>query len=220
MTLELLAKEASTCTACPLSLRRTNVVFGEGDPQSPLVLVGEGPGANEDETGRPFVGRAGQLLDKAIAEAGLTRGQVYITNTVKCRAADWSSGKPVNRAPLEEEVAACRRWLVPQLGILKPQVILCVGAPSAKNLIKKDFKITAERGRYFPCEFARCAIATLHPAYVLRQQNISGDGGFSLMVEDIGRAWEAAHRLRAQGPREVQDAVGECSDETVQNTLF
>jgi DNA polymerase len=160
--------------------------------------VGEGPGEQEDKSGRPFVGRAGQLLDKALDEAGPGRQRVYITNTVKCRAADWSSGKPMNRAPSDEEAAACRKWLVPQLGLLKPKVILCVGAPSAKNLIRKNFQITKERGLYFPCEFARTAIATLHPSYILRQMNVEGDGGYSLLVQDIRRAWEAALRLASK----------------------
>jgi len=190
-----LRSRALACTACPLSERRTNVVFGEGDPKSPLVLVGEGPGENEDKQGRPFIGRAGQLLDRALVDAGLTREMVYITNTVKCRAADWSTGKPVNRAPTEVEAVTCREWLVPQLATIAPKVILCIGAPSAKNLIKKNFQITKERGKYFPCEFAKTAIATLHPAYILRQANISGDGGYSLLVADIARAWEAATRL-------------------------
>ena len=195
MTYEELRDQALKCEACDLCRRRTQVVFGEGDISSPLVLVGEGPGEQEDRTGRPFVGRAGQLLDKALQEAGPGRSSVYITNTVKCRAADWSTGKPQNRAPTEEEATACRRWLVPQLALLQPKVILCVGAPSAKNLIKKDFQITKERGRYFPCEYAKTAIATLHPSYILRQMNISGDGGYSLLVQDIQRAWEAALRL-------------------------
>ncbi len=195
MTLQELQTAASTCTDCVLSERRTNVVFGEGNPLSPLVLVGEGPGDNEDKTGRPFVGKAGQLLDKALVEAGLSREMVYICNTVKCRAADWSTGKPQNRPPTEEEVLACRRWLTPQLLLIKPKVILCVGAPSAKNLIKRNFAITKERGKYFPCEMARTAIATLHPSYILRNAHSGSDGGYSLLVEDISRAWEAAQKL-------------------------
>ncbi|MBL8087189.1 MAG: uracil-DNA glycosylase [Chthonomonas sp.] len=195
MTFDDLRVQALQCAACALSERRTNVVFGEGDPRSPLVLVGEGPGDQEDKTGRPFVGRAGQVLDRALAEAGLAREQVYICNTVKCRACDWSTGKPVNRPPTDAETQACRQWLVPQLGFIAPKVILCVGAPSAKNLIKKDFKITRERGLYFPCEFARTAIATLHPAYILRQQSPTTDGGFSLLVADIVKAWDAAQKL-------------------------
>lgn len=195
-TLEELGELASGCTACRLSERRTNVVFGEGNPHSPLVLVGEGPGEQEDKTGRPFVGRAGQLLDKALADNGLDRTKVYICNTVKCRAADWSSGKPQNRPPAEDETEACRRWLVPQLGTIAPKVILCVGAPSAKNLIKKNFAITKERGLYFPCEFAKTAIATLHPSYILRQQNVNrDDGGYGLLVADIAKAWGAAQKL-------------------------
>lgn len=197
LELEALRSEALGCQDCPLSERRRNVVFGEGNPQSPLVLVGEGPGDQEDATGRPFVGRAGQLLDKALLDNGLTREHVYICNTVKCRACDWSTGKPVNRAPAESEVSACRRWLVPQLQMIAPKVILCVGAPSAKNLIKKDFRITLQRGKYFPCEFAKTAMATLHPAYVLRQQSATNDGGYSLIVADIARAWAAAQELSA-----------------------
>ena len=196
MTLEELRSQALVCTACGLSERRTNVVFGEGDPRSPLVLVGEGPGDQEDKTGRPFVGRAGQLLDKALVEAGLSRETVYICNTVKCRAADWSTGKPQNRPPTEEETGACRKWLLPQLTLIAPKVILCVGAPSAKNLIRKNFAITKERGLYNECEYAKTAIATLHPSYILRQQRPDNDGGYSLLVADIRKAWEAAVRLR------------------------
>lgn len=190
-----LIEQSRTCVGCSLSERRRNVVFGEGNPRSPLVLVGEGPGDNEDATGRPFVGKAGQLLDKALAANGLSREHVYICNTVKCRAADWSTGKPVNRAPLPEETSACRQWLIPQLGAIAPKVILCIGAPSAKNLIRRDFKITAERGKYFPCEFAKTAIATLHPAYILRNQFAGSDGGYGLLVADIAKAWETAQKL-------------------------
>ena len=196
-TLEELRQVAVNCRACVLAEKRTNVVFGEGNPRSPLVLVGEGPGDQEDKSGRPFVGRAGQLLDKALSEAGLDRSKVYICNTVKCRAADWSSGRPANRPPTPEETASCRQWLLPQLAMIAPKVILCVGAPSARNLIKSDFKITQERGKYFPCEYAKTAIATLHPSYILRQQNIQkDDGGYSLLVADIRKAWEAAVRLQ------------------------
>jgi DNA polymerase len=191
-----LTQLAKNCTACPLSVRRTNVVFGEGNPLSPLVLVGEGPGDEEDKTGRPFVGKAGKHLDKALAECGLGRDKVYICNTVKCRAADWSTGRPKNRPPAPEEVSACRQWLLPQLAALNPWVLLCVGAPSAKNLIRPDFKITQDRGKFFPTEYAHVAMATLHPSYILRNAYGGSDGGFSLLVADIQKAWETATRLR------------------------
>lgn len=193
--LQQLRDRAVLCTACKISERRRNVVFGEGNPNSPLLIIGEGPGDTEDATGRPFVGKAGKLLDQALTELNLSRQDVYIANTVKCRACDWSTGKPVNRAPTPEETEACRQWLLPQIEIIAPKVLLCVGAPSAKNLIKKDFKITKERGLYFPCEYAKTAIATLHPSYVLRNQYGGNDGGYSLFVSDIDKAWQAALRL-------------------------
>jgi DNA polymerase len=175
--------------------------------------VGEGPGDTEDKLARPFVGRAGQLLDKGIAAAGLSREMLYITNTVKCRAADWSTGKPQNRPPTPEEVATCRQWLVPQLGFIRPEVILCIGAPSARNLIRKNFKITQERGLYFPCELARTAIATLHPAYILRNASGTSDGGFSLLVADIRKAWDAAVRLQSRrtGEAPVPEVDDDCA---------
>jgi len=200
VTLDELEASAKECNACRLAAKRRNVAFGEGDPFSPLVLIGEGPGDQEDKEGKPFVGKAGQLLNKALIDAGLGRDQVYICNIVKCRAADWSTGKPVNRPPMDDETEACRRWLVPQLGIIQPKVILCIGSPSARNIIKKDFKITVERGRYYPCQFAKTAIATLHPAYILRQQGPTNDGGYALLVSDIKKAWEAAQRLDAGKP--------------------
>jgi uracil-DNA glycosylase family protein len=206
VTLDQLRLTCLNCRNCGLHERRTTVVFGEGDPASPLMLVGEGPGDNEDKSGRPFVGKAGQLLDKAIRDAGLSREQVYITNTVKCRAADWSTGRPMNRPPTHEEAAACRPWLLKQIEAIKPKVILCVGAPSAKNLIKKDFKITQERGLYFASEHARTIMATFHPSYILRNMSASGnDGGYSLLVQDIRKAWEAAQKLLEKGRR---DPVG------------
>lgn len=195
MTLESLQLQANTCIDCSIALRRNNVVFGEGNPCSPLVLVGEGPGDEEDKTGRPFVGRAGKMLDQALMDNGLTREDVYICNTLKCRACDWTDGRARNRPPTSDEINNCRKWLVPQLAFIAPRVILCIGAPSAKNLIRGDFKITQERGKYFSCDYAKVAIATLHPAYVMRQQSATNDGGYSLIVEDIGRAWQCAQKL-------------------------
>lgn len=183
---------ASNCTACHLSEKRRNVVFGEGNPKSALVLVGEGPGDQEDLTGRPFVGRAGQLLDRALLDNGLDREDVYICNVVKCRACDWRDGKPYNRAPTEEEINACMGWLKLQLEFIKPRVILCVGAPSANTLIRKGFQITKERGQVFSSPYAKIVLATLHPAYILRQMGAKSDGGYSVLVKDIGQAWRLA----------------------------
>lgn len=198
--LDILKQECLDCQKCELHHKRRNVVFGSGNPQSPLLLIGEGPGDQEDLQGIPFVGKAGKLLEKALAENQLTREDVYIANVVKCRACDWIDGKPKNRPPTDIESQECRNWLLQQINIIRPHVILCIGSPSARNIIKKDFKITVERGLYFPCEFAKTAIATLHPAYILRQQNIKSnaqpDGGYSLLVADIAKAWNTAQELQ------------------------
>ena len=190
--LEELRAKNTLCTACDLADKRRNVVFGEGNPYSPLVIVGEGPGDQEDASGRPFVGRGGQLLTKALQDAGISREQVYICNTVKCRAADWSTGKPQNRPPSNEETLKCRQWLIPQLSIIAPKVILCIGAPSAKNLIKRSFKITQERGTEFPSDYSEVILASLHPSYILRQQRSGNDGGYGLLVADMQKAWRIA----------------------------
>ncbi len=194
--LAALAEEAALCRRCGLFERRRKVVFGQGSIEAPLVLVGEGPGEQEDQSGLPFVGRSGQLLDRALAECGLDRSQIYICNTVKCRAADWSTGRPMNRPPTPEESKACRHWLLPQLAMIEPEVILCIGAPSAKNLIKKNFKITQERGQVFRSNLSQAYMASLHPAYIIRQSTKMYDGGFSLLVNDIGKAWRGALQLR------------------------
>lgn len=191
--LQQLSERAKLCTACHLSEKRTNVVFGEGNPHSPLVLIGEGPGEQEDKQGRPFVGPAGQLLDRALLDNGLNRDDVYICNIVKCRACDWNDEVPTNRAPNAEEIEACSQWLTPQLKLISPRVILCLGAPSANTMIKKGFQITKERGKLFPCNFALYAIATLHPAYVLRQGGLSSETSYAELVNDIGLAWMTAN---------------------------
>ncbi len=166
-----LARQVSVCTRCDLALNRTNTVFGTGDPHSPLLLIGEGPGENEDATGLPFVGRAGKLLDDILAAVDLTRQQVYITNVVKCRAAVEEGGRMKNRPPKMGEIKACNPYLEAQLDAIKPKIILCLGSPAAKSMIDKDFRITKDRGKWYEVHGAK-AMATFHPAYVLRQ---SGD---------------------------------------------
>lgn len=167
--IEKLKSAAANCTKCELAETRTNVVFGEGNPVTPLVLVGEGPGANEDATGRPFVGRAGALLDQVLRECGLTRKHIYITNVIKCRACIIEGGVNRNRPPRTSEIAACTPWLEQQLAIIRPLVVLCLGGPAANVIIHRDFRMTQERGRFFESRFAPYAIAALHPAYILRQ---------------------------------------------------
>jgi uracil-DNA glycosylase family 4 len=150
--LQELARQVAVCTRCDLSLSRTNTVFGSGDPHSPLILVGEGPGENEDATGLPFVGRAGKLLDDILAAVDLTRQQVYLTNIVKCRAAVEEGGRMKNRQPRTGEIRACNPYLQGQIEAIKPKIILCLGGPAAKTIIDKDFRITKDRGRWYDLE--------------------------------------------------------------------
>jgi len=163
-----LARQVSVCTRCDLSRSRTNTVFGTGDPYSPLMLVGEGPGENEDATGLPFVGRAGKLLDNILAAVNLSREQVYITNIVKCRAAVEENGRLRNRQPRAAEINACNPYLQAQIEAVRPEIILCLGGPAAKTIIDRDFRITRDRGRWYEVGGIR-AMATFHPAYILRQ---------------------------------------------------
>jgi uracil-DNA glycosylase len=183
--IERLRESAMACEKCELSQTRTTVVFGEGNPATPLVIIGEGPGENEDATGRPFVGRAGALLDQAMREAGLTRKHVYITNIVKCRPYVVDGGRTKNRPPRVNETSACLPWLEQTIATIQPLVILCLGAPAANAIIHKDFRISHERGKFFETKYARYAIAALHPAYILRQDGEMYEETRASLVTDI-----------------------------------
>ena len=152
--------DALACTRCPLASTRTQVVFGSGDPDAGLMFVGEGPGADEDRRGEPFVGRAGQLLTRLIEGIGLTRNDVYIANVVKCRP-------PGNRDPQPQEIAECRPYLDAQLGFVAPRVVVTLGNFATKLLLDTKVGITRLRGQEHPYGDA-VLVPTLHPAAVLR----------------------------------------------------
>ncbi len=162
-TLEELGAAVQNCHRCPLARTRTNVVYGEGNPRARLMFVGEGPGGDEDLQGRPFVGRAGQLLDKMIAAMQFSRAEVYIANIVKCRP-------PGNRAPTPEEAEQCIGYLRRQIGFIRPEVIVVLGATAAKFLLNRQEGITRLRGRWFEYDGIP-VMATFHPAYLLRQES-------------------------------------------------
>jgi uracil-DNA glycosylase family protein len=180
-----LARQVAVCTRCDLALTRTNTVFGSGDPYSPLMLVGEGPGENEDATGLPFVGRAGKLLDDILAAVNLTRQDVYLTNIVKCRAAVEEGGRMKNRQPRTGEIKACNIYLQGQMEAIKPKLILCLGGPAAKTVIDKDFRITKDRGKWYNLDDGVRAMATFHPAYILRQRGEDLQNTKRLVWKDI-----------------------------------
>jgi DNA polymerase len=157
---QLDANEVKGCTRCRLHESRTQTVFGEGDPNASIFFIGEGPGENEDLTGRPFVGRAGQLLDNMIAGMGLRRDQVYIANIVKCRP-------PGNRVPAIDEVETCTPYLVRQLEIIRPKVIVTLGRPAAMYMLDTKLSMGRLRGEWQNWRGIRL-MPTFHPSYVLR----------------------------------------------------
>src|SRR5579871_6621879 len=182
------AARAAVCTACDLAKTRANVVFGEGNPEAPLMLIGEGPGQNEDATGRPFVGRAGVLLDECLRENGITRKHIYICNVIRCRACVLEAGRLKNRPPTPIETDACSPWLQQTLEIIQPLVIVCLGAPAASAIIHKNFRMTQERGQWFEARFTRYAMASWHPAYILRLEGEAYEAARRTLVADIAAA--------------------------------
>jgi uracil-DNA glycosylase len=179
-SLAVVADDAATCTRCALATGRTNVVFGTGDSASDLMFIGEGPGAEEDKQGLPFVGRSGKLLDQLLyEEMGLTRDRVYIANVVKCRP-------PNNRDPLPAEIDACRPFLETQLELIAPKVVVTLGNFAGQLLLRSKEGITRLRGRSYP--FATgVLVPTVHPAYVLR----GGGEPMAQMRADLVRAKQA-----------------------------
>jgi DNA polymerase len=149
------------------------------------MLVGEGPGENEDATGLPFVGRAGKLLDDILAAVELTRQDVYLTNIVKCRAAVEEGGRMKNRQPRTGEIRACNPYLQGQMEAIRPKIILCLGGPAAKTIIDKDFRITKDRGKWYDLDGGVKAMATFHPAYILRQRGEDLQNTKRLVWKDI-----------------------------------
>ena len=171
-TLETLREAALKCVECPHLVRtRTQVVFGVGNPNADLMFVGEAPGADEDVQGEPFVGRAGQLLTKIIQTMGFTRDSVYIGNVLKCRP-DMPSGSTGNRKPRPEEMRTCFPWLAKQIEIIRPKVLVALGATAVEGLIGETAPMRELRGRWLDYRGIP-VIATYHPAYLLRNQSIT-----------------------------------------------
>jgi uracil-DNA glycosylase len=160
---------ADACRKCTIGYERRHNVYGEGDPCARLMVIGEGPGETEDELGRPFVGRAGQLLDRMLAAIDLPREAVYICNTVKCRPTVPGPNGSRNRAPEPSEMENCRPFLDEQIEIVAPSVILALGAPAAKSFLGRDFQITKMRGSWYVGPRDTPLMVTFHPAYILRQ---------------------------------------------------
>jgi DNA polymerase len=167
-TLPRVRAAARGCTACDLYKHATQTVFGEGARTAEVMLVGEQPGNDEDLSGHPFVGPAGKLLDRALEAAGIDRSMVYVTNVVKHFKWEPRGRRRIHKKPSASEIAACRPWLDAEIGLLKPRVIVCLGATAAQALLGKQFKVTARRGELIPSTLAPLVIATVHPSSILR----------------------------------------------------
>jgi uracil-DNA glycosylase len=165
---EDLAGLAARCKACDLWKRATQVVFGEGSSHATVILVGEVPGDQEDRVGRPFVGPAGALLDKALAEAGIDRSKVYVTNVVKHFNWEERGKRRIHKKPSASQIAACRPWLDAEISRLRPKVLVCLGATAAQALLGKDFRVTKQRGEFIESALAPHVMATVHPSSILR----------------------------------------------------
>jgi len=170
-TLPRLREAAAGCRACPLWETGTQTVFGEGATGAAVVFVGEQPGDQEDRQGRPFVGPAGRVLDEALVEAGIDRDATYVTNAVKHFKWQARGKRRIHAKPNWAELAACRPWLEAELAVVKPRVLVCLGATAAQSLLGRQFRVTKQRGEWVESELAEHVTATIHPSAILRQQD-------------------------------------------------
>jgi DNA polymerase len=167
-TTEKVRAAAKDCRACDLWRHATQTVFGEGARKAQLMLIGEQPGDAEDLAGRPFVGPAGKLLDRALEDAGIDRASVYVTNVVKHFKWEPRGKRRIHKKPNAREIAACRPWLDTEVALVKPRAIVCLGATAAQALLGRQFKVTAERGAFIASPLAPLVLATVHPSSILR----------------------------------------------------
>lgn len=167
-TLRKLKIAAAGCTGCPLYKIGTQTVFGDGQPEARVLFIGEQPGNEEDLQGKPFVGPAGKLLDRFLGEAGIDRTQVYVTNAVKHFKWEPRGKRRLHKKPSAREIAACRPWLEAEIQLLRPAVIVALGATAAQTLLGKDFRVTQHRGELIPSPLASHVLATVHPSSLLR----------------------------------------------------
>ena len=184
-SLPKLREAAAGCTACPLHETGTQTVFGEGTSKADVVFVGEQPGDQEDLQGKPFVGPAGKLLDKALEDAGIDRRQVYVTNVVKHFKWQARGKRRIHQKPNWSEIAACRPWLEAELDVIEPRVLVCLGATAAQALLGRDFRVSRQRGELVESDLAENVIATVHPSSILRADDETREQEYRELVRDL-----------------------------------
>jgi uracil-DNA glycosylase family protein len=177
--------QARGCRACPLWQRATQTVFGEGDVAARIMLVGEQPGNDEDVAGHPFIGPAGKLLDRALETAGISRAETYVTNAVKHFKWEPRGKRRIHAKPSSLEIAACLPWLNAEINVVKPEVIVCLGATAAQALLGKQFRVTKDRGKWIPSPLAAHVLATIHPSAILRATAETRESEMERFIEDL-----------------------------------
>ena len=184
---------AKHCEACHLYKRATQTVFGEGPKGAKMMLVGEQPGDSEDVAGKPFVGPAGKIMDRALEEAGIDRSQVYVTNAVKHFKWEPRGKRRIHQKPNSREIAACRPWLEAELRTVKPKLVVAMGATAAQTIFGPSFRVTRERGKVLSSKLAPKVVATVHPSSLLRQPDeASREREYKHFVKDLRAAVQAA----------------------------
>jgi uracil-DNA glycosylase family protein len=192
-SLGALREAARHCTACRLYKRATQTVFGEGPKSATMMLVGEQPGDYEDVAGKPFVGPAGKIMDRALEEAGIDRSKVYVTNAVKHFKWEPRGKRRIHQKPNSREIAACRPWLEAELRVVKPKLVVAMGATAAQTIFGPSFRVTRERGKLLSSKLAPRVLATVHPSSLLRQPDeASREREYKLFVADLRAALRAA----------------------------
>src|SRR2546421_1291870 len=192
-SLSTVREAAQHCTACHLYKRATQTVFGEGPKKASIMLVGEQPGDYEDLAGKPFVGPAGKIMDRALEEAGIDRKKVYVTNAVKHFKWEPRGKRRIHQKPDSREAAACRPWLEAELRLVKPKLVVALGATAAQTIFGPSFRVTRERGKVLSSKLAPRVLATVHPSSLLRQPDeASREREYKLFVADLRAAIRAA----------------------------
>jgi len=188
-SLDEVRRLAAECRACDLWERATQTVFGEGRKRAPMMLVGEQPGNDEDLAGRPFVGPAGKLLARALADAGIERAAAYVTNVVKHFSWEPRGTWRIHKKPNGREIAACRPWLDREIALVRPRILVCLGATAAQALLGAQFRVTRDRGRFVPSPLAPHVLATVHPSAILRAADeVERHAAFEQLVGDLRTA--------------------------------
>ena len=207
ITLPALREAAAGCKGCDLYKCGTQTVFGEGSKNSKVMFVGEQPGDQEDRAGKPFVGPAGQLLDKVLEEVGIDRADVYVTNAVKHFKWEPRGKRRIHSKPSAREVTACKPWLVAEVEVIKPQVIVALGATAAQAMMGKEFRVTQSRGKpIHDSTWAPCVIATVHPSSILRAPDEERRQAMADFTDDLRVVKKEMDRISRSGERAPQHA--------------